>query len=63
VESAHDKFANDWSADGRFILYQSLDPQTSLDLWVLPLQGDRKPFVYLMTNFDERRGQFSPEGR
>jgi eukaryotic-like serine/threonine-protein kinase len=63
VESAQDKFANDWSADGRFILYQSLDPQTSLDLWVLPLQGDRKPFVYLKTNFDERLGQFSPDGR
>lgn len=35
----------------------------SFDIWVLPLEGDRKPFVYLNTNFDERRGQFSPDGR
>ena len=30
---------------------------------MLPLEGDRKPFVFLKTNFDERRGQFSPDGR
>jgi Tol biopolymer transport system component len=30
---------------------------------VLPLEGDRKPFVFLKTNFNERRGQFSPDGR
>jgi Tol biopolymer transport system component len=52
-----------WSADGRFILYGSADPQTSFDLWVLPLEGDRKPFVFLKTNFDERGGEFSPDGR
>ena len=39
VESAQDKTANDWSADGRFLLYHSIDPQTSRDLWVLPLEG------------------------
>src|SRR5207244_10894865 len=33
------------------------------DIWVLTLEGDRKLFVYLKTNFDERRGQFSPDGR
>src|SRR5437867_1122989 len=63
VESAQDKIASDWSADGRFLLYQSATPETSFDIWVLPLEGDRKLFVYLKTNFDERRGQFSPDGR
>jgi Tol biopolymer transport system component len=78
VESAQDKAAAHWSADGRFILYHSEDPQTGWDLWVLPMsganaspagrsqqenEGDRKPFVFLKTNFDERRGQFSPDGR
>ena len=27
------------------------------------MEGDRKPFVFLKTNFDERRAQFSPDGR
>ena len=63
VESPQDKVATDWSADGRFILYHSIDPQTGRDLWVLPLEGDRKPWVFLKTSFDERNGQFSPDGR
>ena len=29
----------------------------------MPLEGDRKPFVFLKTNFDERRGTFSPDER
>ena len=32
-----------WSADGRFLLYPSADPQTSGDLWVVPMTGDRTP--------------------
>ena len=30
---------------------------------MLPLEGDRKPFPVIRTNFDERDGQFSPDGR
>jgi hypothetical protein len=26
----------DWSADGRFILYDNLDPTSGLDVWALP---------------------------
>ena len=63
VESPQNKVATDWSADGRFILYQSIDPQTNWDLWVLPLDGDRKPWMFLKTSFDERNGQFSPDRR
>jgi Tol biopolymer transport system component len=53
----------DWSADGRFLLYQILEPKTSYDMWILPLEGDRKPRVFLQTEFDERDGRFSPDGR
>ncbi len=37
--------------------------ETKSDLWVLPLQGDRKPIPLLRTQFNERSGQFSPDGR
>ena len=37
--SAH-KWTNDWSRDGHFLLFSSLDPKTKSDLWVLPLTGD-----------------------
>jgi serine/threonine protein kinase len=54
---------NDWSHDGRFLLFRSLGPQTGRDLWVLPLVGDKKPFPFLKTAFEEREGQFSPDGK
>jgi serine/threonine protein kinase len=63
LESPQEKFANDWSADGRFLLFGSIDPQTGYDLWVLPMDGDRKPWAFLKTSFNERWGTFSPDGR
>src|SRR5215831_6731619 len=57
------KSPTDWSADGRYILYTVNDPKTKLDLWVLPLFGDQKPFPFLQTEFNERNGRLSPDGR
>ncbi|MGI8783533.1 MAG: protein kinase domain-containing protein [Acidobacteriota bacterium] len=57
------KFTQDWSRDGRFILYCVSDPKTLLDLWAMPLFGDRKPFPFLQSEFVESQGQFSPDGR
>jgi serine/threonine protein kinase/Tol biopolymer transport system component len=54
---------DDWSGDGRFLLYANQDPTTKSDLWVLPLTGTRKPAPYLQTPFNERHGRFSPDGR
>ncbi len=34
-----------------------------MDLWVLPREGDREPFPFLESEFLERGGQFSPDGR
>jgi dipeptidyl aminopeptidase/acylaminoacyl peptidase len=53
----------DWSADGRFILYNRETSAGLTDIWALPLDGDRKPFPVVETMFDETNGQFSPNGR
>jgi Tol biopolymer transport system component len=52
-----------WSADGRFLLYMSNDPQSNGDLWVVPMVGDRTPAVFLKTPFREAFPAFSPDGR
>jgi Tol biopolymer transport system component len=52
-----------WSADGRFILCTRNDPKTKTDQWVLPLEGDRRPFLFLQTPFVDNSGRFSPDGR
>ncbi len=61
--SKESKFHPDWSPDGRFILYGQLNPTTNVDLFLLPLTGERKPEPFLQTNFIEAQGRFSPNGR
>ena len=59
LESAPDKFPTDWSRDGRFLAWD----QNPGDLVMLPMQGDRKPFEFLKTDFVEAEARFSPDGR
>jgi len=78
-KSSDAKYAQDWSRDGRFLLYSGrlgggiggFGGDNDLDLWVLPLTpgntpgnpADRKPEPYLKTGFSESQGKFSPDGR
>jgi Tol biopolymer transport system component len=52
----------DWSPDGHFLLYTQSEVGVTGDLWVLPMEGDRKPFPLTQTGFDEGDGHFSPDG-
>jgi eukaryotic-like serine/threonine-protein kinase len=56
------KTPDDWSRDGRFIMYMQREKNASTGLWVLPLQGERKPTPYLVTAFNEGQAKFSPDG-
>jgi len=60
AKSLHRKTATSWSPDGRFLVYFELDPKTMADIWVLPLEGDHKPFPFLKTEFREAWGTLSP---
>ena len=69
LESDQNKIPWDWSSDGKFITYTSLgNTKTKQDLWILPLTAEEtgkslepKPFV--MTEFSEGWGRFSPDGK
>jgi Tol biopolymer transport system component len=52
-----------WSPDGRFLLYNRIDPKTGADIWVLPTEGEKKPFVFLQTPSSETAARFSPDGK
>ena len=55
----------DASGDGRYLFTTSSSNmlKTGLDIWVLPLFGDRKPFPYVQTEFQELQPRLSPAGR
>jgi Tol biopolymer transport system component/predicted Ser/Thr protein kinase len=52
-----------WSPDGQSIAYGVLDPKNLSDLWVLRLDGDRKPSALLVSRFGENFSQVSPNGK
>ena len=62
LEPSGSRNLDDWSRDGRFLLYSQVDSKTRSDLWLMPLAGDRKPTVYVNSEFNETHGQFSPDG-
>jgi serine/threonine protein kinase len=58
-----DGVANDWSGDGRFLLYRTTTVDGGFDLWAHSFGADRKAFPVASTRFNEREAQFSPDGR
>jgi eukaryotic-like serine/threonine-protein kinase len=62
LATPQNKAPNDWSLDGQFLLYRSPSLTTGFDIWALPMDGDRKPFPVVQTPYEERDGQFSPDG-
>jgi Tol biopolymer transport system component len=56
---------SDWSRDGRFLALNILPAsgKTKIDIWILPLSGDRKPHPFVATEFEEYGALFSPDGR
>jgi eukaryotic-like serine/threonine-protein kinase len=63
LKSDETKIPDDWSRDGKFIIYESRSPKTKLDLWLLPMSGPRDPISFLKTDFNEQQAQFSPDGK
>ena len=71
------KSATDWSRDGNYLLYSSVDPKSNSDIWAMRMNGDRpsegsgrpepvegrKPFPVVQTDFQEGGAVFSPDGR
>jgi serine/threonine protein kinase/Tol biopolymer transport system component len=57
------KTATSWSRDGRFLLFNSLNPETGSDIFVLPLEGDRQPVPIVQSTFAESGARFSADAK
>jgi Tol biopolymer transport system component len=62
-KSDEPKTPNDWSRDGRFLLFTSTNSKTANDLWVMPMTGERTPTLFVQTVGQDGLGSFSPDGR
>jgi dipeptidyl aminopeptidase/acylaminoacyl peptidase len=63
TEGPGENYPDDWSRDGKYLLYQHKVPQKSFEVWLLPLEGGRKPVPLLQAPFDEELATFSPDGK
>jgi Tol biopolymer transport system component len=63
LQSEYVVYMNDWSADGRYLIYSQMGPGERTELWHLPTGGGRKPVPFLRTQFNELQGQVSPNGK
>ena len=65
LKTPHNAFPDDWISGkaGELLLYEIENLNTRFDIWVLPLTGERKPYPYLQSEFNETHSQFSPDGR
>jgi serine/threonine protein kinase len=63
LKAEHSRIPTDWTATGDMLLYFDQNPKTKNDLMVLPMTGERKPAVFLKTEFNEEHGAFSPDGK
>jgi len=59
----HPQFPSCFTPDGRALVFVDVDRKTREDIWVLPLDGSRKPVAFLRTPFREGRAALSPDGR
>ncbi len=53
---------NDWSSDGRFMLYTTSRPDWILQMRTVPMTGERKRLPFVHSQSSEKEGQFSPDG-
>ena len=51
-----------WSPNGQVLAYSEQNPMTGWDIWILRLEGDRKPRPFVQTPSNEDAAIFSPDG-
>ena len=52
-----------WSPDGKLLTYVQVSQSGKDEIWVLPLEGERRPQLLLGNQFDNTNPVFSPDGK
>ncbi len=57
------RFPSSFTPDGKTLAFVEAHPSTRNDIWLMPLDGDRKAQPFLNTEADEKGPKFPPDGR
>jgi serine/threonine-protein kinase len=60
TDMAGDPWPESFSPDGRYLAFSV---GNSADIWILPIEGERKPWPFVQSSADEWSARFSPDGR
>jgi len=63
LQSDAEKSLEDWTPDGRYLLFNKLVPGTRREQWALPLSGNRKPFAVIAGQGVVQGARVSPNGK
>ena len=63
LESDADKSLEDWTRDGRYLIFNHVLPGQKREIWAMPLFGDRKPFAVITGPGTLVEGHVSPNGK
>jgi len=64
TEDGQNKYPQDWSPDGRHLVYTRFSGATTLfDLWTIDMKGDRTPRPLVQTSAYEIQAALSPDGK
>jgi eukaryotic-like serine/threonine-protein kinase len=57
------RYPASFSRDGTRLAFVEIHPSRRRDIWLMPLDGDRRPEPLVATDADERDARFSPDGQ
>ncbi len=63
LSSNAEKLLDDWTRDGRYLIFGNLAPGGTREEWALPLFGDRKPFAVISGPRTIQGAQVSADGK
>jgi Tol biopolymer transport system component len=61
MEAGRDSYPDDWSHDGKWIMFRTFGPKTGQDLWMVPPGDSTHAFPFLATAFVDAMGRFSTD--
>jgi serine/threonine-protein kinase len=62
LEAEFAQYETSFTPDGKLLVYRESHPSTDMDIWILPLEGEREPRPILNTSYEERTPMISPDG-